>query len=265
VNCWEYGSLYFVLTRILDTLRVVHTDMRDTAVKRELLARALREEPLIVILDEIDKPAPQERNAILYNLGTLPNTALLCICNSSHVFRLAEERVKSRLAPVVIEFQPYSRDDLAKILHNRALHGMAGGAFQAAQLERIAELSHGDARIGIQTLIRAGLIAEREGQHRIELQHVAQARATATEKRRSDILLGLTEDHRLMYAIVSERGKILSPALYEEYRKRCHTLGRKPIAVRTSNKYQNALESAGLVTRERARTPGNVWLLKTAR
>ena len=264
VNCWEQSSLYFVLSKILDDLRIVHTDVRDTSFKRERLLRSLRGEPLIVILDEIDKPAPHERNAILYNLSRLDKSGLISICNSRYFYFMAEDRVKSRIAPVQIEFPPYSLSEVAGILKSRAELGMVEGSWDSSHVRRIAELSAGDARAAIQAFLRAGLMAEQERCDKIQPGHIRRAWTRAMNNRKSYMLHGLTEDHRVIYDIVAGKGQVLSGKLFVEYRAQCQAIGRIPIAIRTFSNYVSALVSAKLITVERARVPGKVRLLKVA-
>ena len=264
INCWEQNSLYFVLSKILDDLRILHTDVRDTAFKRERLRRHLRDEPLIVILDEIDKPMPQERNAILYNLATIDKVGLICICNSRYFFHLSEDRVRSRIAPAQIEFPSYSSAELKSILRSRVIQGLAERSCNFTLVDRIAELAGGDARVAIQTLKRAGLLAEQDGSSIIQAEQIRKAWAKALGRRKSYILRDLTEDHRIIYRIISEKKQVLSGQLFAEYRRRCQAMQRRPLAIRTFSNYLNALVNSRLITTERARVPGKVRLLKVA-
>jgi Cdc6-like AAA superfamily ATPase len=264
VNCWEQGSLYFVLSKILDELRILHTDVRDSSFKRERLVRHLRERRLIVVLDEIDKPVPVERNAILYNLATIERLTLICICNNRYLFHLAEDRVKSRLAPVLIEFPAYAPAELEGILSHRARTGMAEGSWKPSQLKALAVTASGDARLAIQALLRAAFLAAQEGAGRINGRHIRRAVTQATDQRKDLVLQDLTEDHRIMHRIVTEKKQVLSGVLFAEYRRRCEQVGRVPIAIRTFSNYVNALGNSGLIAVERARVPGKVRLLKVA-
>ncbi len=264
VNCWEQNSLYFVLSKILDDLRVLHTDVRDTTFKRERLIRHLREEHLLVILDEIDKPPPQERNAILYNLATIERIGLVCICNSRYFLHLAEDRVRSRITPVQVKFPAYSIAELKAILQARSASGLAEKTLESALLGRVAELSFGDARVAIQTLFRAGMLAEQASATKIGHEHVRKAWSGVHERRKDYLLQDLTEDHRIIYDVVADKKEALSGELFLEYRRRCQAMGRAPLAIRTFSNYVNALASAKLISIERARVPGKVRLLKVA-
>jgi Cdc6-like AAA superfamily ATPase len=205
-----------------------------------------------------------ERNAILYNLSTIERLALICICNNRYLFHLAEDRVKSRLAPILIEFPAYSPAQLQEMLAHRAKAGMAEGSWEPAQVKSIAETSCGDARLAIQALLRAAFLAAQEGAGKIKGGHIRRAVTQATDQKKDLVLQDLTEDHRIMHRIVTEKRQVLSGTLFAEYKRRCEQVGRVPIAIRTFSNYVNALGSSGLIAVERARVPGKVRLLKVA-
>lgn len=83
---------------------------------------------------------------------------------------------------------------------------------------------------------------------------------TVKDTRKVHVLNSLTQDHRMLYEIVKQKGKILSGDLWEEYLQRCERIGRKPLAWRTFSDYCNRLVQTGLVTSERARVRGKVRL-----
>jgi Cdc6-like AAA superfamily ATPase len=85
----------------------------------------------------------------------------------------------------------------------------------------------------------------------------------AKDARRVSILNNLTQDHRMFYEIVKQKGKILSGDLWQEYLQRCERIRRKPLAWRTFSDYCNRLVQTGLVISERARVRGKVRLFKT--
>ena len=84
------------------------------------------------------------------------------------------------------------------------------------------------------------------------------------ETRKAHILNSLTQDHRMLYEIVRQKGKILSGDFWEEYLQRCSQLRRKPLASRTFSDYANRLVQADLMTSERARVRGKVRLFRVA-
>lgn len=82
VNCWEHSTLYAVADKVVYDLRLLRADRTASVVKLEVLMRHLGRKPFILVLDEIDKPLPRDRNTILYNLLALPYAGLVCVCNS---------------------------------------------------------------------------------------------------------------------------------------------------------------------------------------
>ena len=82
------------------------------------------------------------------------------------------------------------------------------------------------------------------------------------ERYREEEARQLTEDHRILYSIVKEKGQIASGALWNEYQKRCGDMRREPIALRTFSQYMNRLAQARLVATERARVKGKVRLFR---
>ena len=80
--------------------------------------------------------------------------------------------------------------------------------------------------------------------------------------RKTHVLNSLTQDHRMFYEIVKQKGKILSGNLWEEYLQRCSQLRRRPLSPRTFSEYANRLVQAGLIASERARVRGKVRLFK---
>jgi len=258
VNCWEYPSYFAVLDRIVRELRILGAERLTVSFKLERLKRHLGSDPLVIVLDEIDRPPPRERNSILYNLSQIGNVGLVCLSNSEHVFFGLEERVRSRLNPVRITFRPYTDADLFEILKQRAFDALNLDAWYEDDLMRIAQLSGGDARLAIQTLRNAAMLAEVEGAEVIGPGHVEAGWNSASQVKKSYLLGKLTDHHRLLYEIIGDNPGIRSGQLWKVYLKTCRERGMKPIAVRTYSDYCNALGRQGLVEIKRAAVSGKV-------
>ena len=128
INCWEYPTHFSVLDRIVRELRILGAERLTVSFKLERLQRHLDDQPLIIVLDEIDRPPPKERNSILYNLGQMGNVSLVSLCNSEHVYFGLEDRVRSRLNPARLTFHEYSENELVAILSDRALYALSLGS-----------------------------------------------------------------------------------------------------------------------------------------
>jgi orc1/cdc6 family replication initiation protein len=266
INCWEYRTLYLVSDKIVREQRIMFAEKTEAALKLERFARSLGSKPFVIVLDEIDKPTPVERNAILYNLSSIGNVGLICICNSRYFLVSLDQRILSRLAARQIVFQPYTSQQLVEILKDRAEEALEKDAWSVETLVEIARLSEGDARVAIQTLKNAAELAEARRGAAISPEDIGNGFSVAKELKLHYLLKSLTEHHRLIYELIKEAGTsgILSNALWESYLQRCSQSGKRPVAMRTFSSYVSTLLSVGLVQDERAPVRGNLRLLKAS-
>lgn len=259
INCWEENSLHFVMSEIMRELRILHTDQSNTPLKIEKFKRVIKNEPFILILDEIDQVPPKEKENILYNLATLGNLGLICISNSRTTLFDLEDRVKSRLSPETIEFRPYSTSDLLYILKQRAELSLLPGSWSDSTIDTIAELADGDARVGIQTLKNAAYHADHENETKIKDSHIQKGFSKAHTLKVTYQLRKLTEDHRMLFEIVKQNPGIQSDLLWQAYLDKVNEMKTESIANRTFSKYCGKLRDVGLIRIEPAEVKeGNV-------
>jgi archaeal cell division control protein 6 len=262
VNCWGSQTFYSVLEAIFQELRALVEEKRDAAFKLERLCRLAREQPLVIVLDEVDQMFLQERNAALYNLSQLDHSGVICLSASRKAYLSLDPRVQSRLQPHFIEFPQYSPEQLASILQERAEKSLLPEAWCRADLERIAKASGGDARIAIQTLRTAAYLAEKGRVPQIRPGDIQEAlRKTGGLKRRY-ALNNLSDDHRLLYRIVEESGTIKAGDLWKRYGSQAkeHSLG--PMARRTFQHHKRRLLELRLLEEKQGRGRGNVRFLR---
>jgi len=264
INCWEYNTFYAVIEKIVVELRILGADKLNTTFKLERFERFLGDKPFVIILDEIDQPCPKERNSILYNLCNLRKIGVIAVCNSKYTLFGLDERVKSRLQPTRIEFPAYSVNDLLFILKQRAELALYPKTWDQTTLEKIAELSDGDARVAIQTLKNSSHHAETEYKARINYEDVRKGWNSSKDLKKTYMLNKLTEHHRLLFEIIKKRKEVLSGKLWSLYLEECKKKKLKPMAVRTFSLYTNKLKELGLIKAERALVRGKVRLLGVA-
>ena len=168
---------------------------------------------MIILLDEVDKIPPSERSKTLYALDDLGNTGLICISNTLGSLFDLEERVRSRINPRTIAFAPYPATEIAEILTRRAHLALASGACPAFLIKRIAGVCSGDARVAIQTLRNAAESAELSGRETMKPGDLIAGWHDTQQVKTSQQLAKLTDDHRTLYRIVSQRRAVLSTKL----------------------------------------------------
>lgn len=262
LNCWATATFFEVVDDLVTQLRILRAEEHRTSVKIEKLRRHLGTRPAVIVLDEIDRMRASERSAVLYNLFSLGNVALLCISSTLDGLFELDERARSRLNPHPVAFATYSARELKRILAFRAESGLAPRTWRDGDLLRIAEIAEGDARIAIGSLRAAAELAEESRCARISLSAVEKRWMTVVSAKREQILNTLTLDHRILYEIVEQRRQILLTDLWNEYLRRCGRLERKPLASRTFSNYTNRLVEVGLLASERARVKGKVRLFR---
>jgi len=265
VNCWQHDSLYSILDYMTAELSILRAEEQRTDRKLEKFQQYLKQEPFLLILDEMDKPSPKERASIIYSLCSVPKVGLISISNSCDALFELDARVRSRLNPALVVFESYTTEELTTILAERAKESLADGSWEKKTLHRIAELAKGDARVALQTLKKSAWIAERDRASKITDLHVRKAWSSTQELKRQYLLGKLTRDHRILYEIMKYQGELLSSDLRQLYLVECSRMKRRPVAERTFSDYINDLKTAGLSQVERARVRGKVRLIKAVK
>ncbi|MEE9294844.1 MAG: Cdc6/Cdc18 family protein [Phycisphaerae bacterium] len=255
VNCWQRRSLYNVLQAIIDQLKILSAEAQDANVKFDRIRQALGGQATMIVLDDIDRTLPAARDEIIYGLLSLPKAGLVCVADSMRALVLLEERVRSRLSPVVIELKPYTTAELVKILADRAHHGLMPHSWSSAVLKRIAAASGGDARVAIRKLLQAAVAAEEAGQRRLDVRWLATQLRQWNHIQEEARSIQLSEHERIIRELVTRHGPVGTIRLRELYVAHCRKEGIEPVARRTFSKYLVKLNSAGLL-RVAARPPG---------
>lgn len=262
VNCFSHQTFFSILEAILGDLGAMVRVTRDVAFKFERLHLIAKRQPLAIVLDEVDLMLPKERNALLYNLSRLQNAKVLCLTHSREPFVQLDPRVHSRVHPLFLSFSPYSSEDLVLILRARAEQSLAPESWCDADLELIAEASQGDARIAIQALRTAAYLAEKHKSPHIRPADIREGIADSSQLRRKYSLSGLSDHHRLIYAIVKEAGEIALPQAWRDYLRLAREQGMEPMARRTFNQYRQYLVTVNLLAERHAKGRRNTLLLR---
>jgi len=262
VNCWHYPTLYSVLDKVAQELKLLGPEIQSTSVKLEKFRKAVGTKPFALVLDEIDKVTPKERNAILYNLSSIEGLSLICIAGNRNSFHTLEDRVKSRINPKLIEFKVYTYKEITAICRYRAELAIDPDSWSEKTLRDISRLAASDARCALRILRIASRKAERDGTGLISFQNVMKAWNVAKELKDVYALDSLSDHHKLLFQIVQKKGKVLSGELWRLYLRRYKSKRIKPIAVRSFSNYMNRLIREGLITTNRAALRGRVRIFK---
>jgi len=262
INCWEHNSYYSVLDKLVRELRILGAEKLNTSFKLERLRQFMGNMPFLIVLDEIDMPKKMERNSIIYSLCNIGKVGLIFVCNSTDIFFSLDERIRSRLNAILIEFEAYTISELRHILKRRAELSLRPGSWSDNILKKIAEIAQGDARIAFQTLKNAAYYAENESSRKIVVKHIKEGYISARDLKKAYLLNKLTSHHKLLYKLVKEKIEIHSGKLWKAYLAKCRELKKQPIALRTYSEYMNKLIELDLVQWDRALVRGKVRVFK---
>lgn len=250
VNCWELPTLYGVADSLVKQLRVLFAERSDTTHKLERIRKVLGDRRLVLVLDEIDRAVPKERDSILYEFLSWGNVALVCIANSREFLMDLEQRVLSRFTPIHVECAPYLADEVFKILSDRAAASLKDDAYKHALLRQISITTEGDARMALNVLRRAAQLADTKRSLTIQAEEVARASGEMKVVRRKYLLDRLTPHHRIIVEVIEREPGIGAQALWEAYQIECERQCRTPVALRTFSSYVERLVQLKLIRAE---------------
>ena len=256
-NCFEFNSRHSILSGIANLLgaavprRGIATDETYTKLI-ELLKKATFTP--IAVLDEADQLPREELSSLLYDLLRVTEQQKNHICvvlvsNDEGFTASLDARVKSSLSPQAISFSAYSPQQLKQILQERSEFAFQKNALPADVVSvaaaHAAKLG-GDARIAIESLLRAGREAERENSATVELKHLRKAFESVDAASSLKSLKFLGDDEKLLLSIVSSKQSIASGEIYSLYKKK----SKAPLSERRLRDLMNGLEQKRLVKSE---------------
>ncbi|MCX6802595.1 MAG: AAA family ATPase [Candidatus Diapherotrites archaeon] len=259
LNCFEYNTRQAVLNQICVFLGVPvpRRGIATDEVYSELLLALKKADfvPLIV-LDELDQlMASNTASLVLYDLLRVvefqkSRLGIIIISNDESLVAKLDPRVRSSLLHNPVEFAQYTPVQLKEILKERAKYAFNENAIDAEVINVAAghaAKNKGDARLAIESILRAGRIASREGSSKVQVSHLRTAfdsiHSRALDKAKD--FLDLNEKNILK--LLCEEDGLVSGKLFAKFKKQ---FGEKALTQRSFRKKLNRLESLKLVKME---------------
>ena len=153
------------------------------------------------------------------------------------------------MSETTIEFQQYSPQQLKEILKERTEYAFAANALgkdvvnvAAAHASKLS----GDARIAIESLLKAGRFAEQEHSSAVELSHLYKAFESIDNSTAIKSLKNLSSDEKSLLKIISEKGPLNSGDLYKEFNAKT----KSPLGERRIRELISGLEESKLIHSE---------------
>ena len=237
INCWKKDTAYKVVMDICDQLNYKFIQNRRTDELLKEIAKILNKKAAVIVLDEADKLS---EISIIYNLlEDLYKKTLILITNEKEWLSELDQRIRSRLMPEILEFQPYNFEETEGILKQRIEFSLVPNVLEKEAFELITKKTFEvhDIRAGLFLLKESVNAAESEASKRIRINHATKAVEKLNDfhiKSSSD----LTDDElKILEFIKTNSGKAMGD-IYKEYEK------TNPMVYRTFFRKVNHLEKS---------------------
>lgn len=237
VNCWKKDTAYKAILDICDQLNYKFVQNRRTDELTQEVAKILNKKSAVIVLDEADKLTEP---SIIYNLlEDIYKKSIILITNDKEFLSDLDQRIRSRLMPEILEFQPYNFEETAGILKQRIEFALVPNVLEKEAFELITKKTFEvrDIRAGLFLIKESANAAESEASKRIRITHSTRAVEKLNEFhiKSSDDLT--EEELKILDFIKTNSGKSIGD-LYKEYEK------TSPIAYKTFFRKLKHLENS---------------------
>ncbi len=242
INCWKKDTFFKIALHICEKAgyKWVQNKKGDELFKEA--CNLLNKKRVVFCFDEVDK---LEEQSILYSVAEdVYKKTIFLITNENDWLAKLDQRIRSRMIPEILEFQPYNYNETKGILEQRRETAFVSGVWDEQAFEQIVEktVEIGDIRVGLFLMREAGNAAETKSSRKILPAHVD----TAIKKLGKSFEIrntgDLGEEETFILEQVKGKPETNLKELYEEYKKKYKQ------SYRTLQRKVRNLEEAGLLT-----------------
>ena len=217
LNGFQHGTRHAALAAMAAFFSVpvprrgIGTDEILHSIQSRLLKLSFQ---AVLILDEADQWAnAAEHQRLFYDLARAQELsgmkiAVVMISNDADLLSRLEDRVRSSLGQTRIEFGPYAPGELKDILRERSAHAFRPNALDADAINVAAGIgakNGGDCRIAIQSLLKAGRLAEKENAAKVTGAHVARAAGSLSPRPLEKAEHFLNDNEKWVLGLLTEK------------------------------------------------------------
>jgi archaeal cell division control protein 6 len=213
---------------------------------------------VILVFDEIDSLVDKNGDDILYNftranerISEAGFISLIGISNSLTFKDKLDPRVRSSLSEEEMVFNPYTIEQLRKILADRAKLAFNDDAISSAAINLCAAVAgkeNGDARKAIDLLRVAAEIAERERVSKVEEKHIRLAQEKIEKDTNYEVIKNSTTHTKIVILAIMKSKNGNTGEVYEIYSSLCKHSEQEPLTQRRITQIISELDQLGLVT-----------------
>ena len=213
---------------------------------------------VILVMDEIDSLVEKNGDDILYNFTRANERiseggfiSLIGISNSLTFKDKLDPRVRSSLSEEEMVFNPYTIEQLQRILSDRSKLAFNDDTVSDAAINLCAAMAgkeNGDARRAIDLLRVAAEIAERERVSKVEEKHIRLAQEKIERDTNYEILKNSTTHTKLVIVAIIKSKNGNTGEVYEIYSSLCTHSEQEPLTQRRITQIISELDQLGLIT-----------------
>jgi archaeal cell division control protein 6 len=213
---------------------------------------------VILVMDEIDSLVEKNGDDILYNFTRANERiseggfiSLIGISNSLTFKDKLDPRVRSSLSEEEMVFNPYTIEQLQRILSDRSKLAFNDDTVSDAAINLCAAMAgkeNGDARRAIDLLRVAAEIAERERVFKVEERHIRLAQEKIERDTNYEVLKNSTTHTKLVIVAIIKSKNGNTGEVYEIYSSLCTNTEQEPLTQRRITQIISELDQLGLIT-----------------
>jgi len=213
---------------------------------------------VILVMDEIDSLVEKNGDDILYNFTRANERiseggfiSLIGISNSLTFKDKLDPRVRSSLSEEEMVFNPYTIEQLQRILSDRSKLAFNDDTVSDAAINLCAAMAgkeNGDARRAIDLLRVAAEIAERERVSKVEEKHIRLAQEKIEIDTNYEVLKNSTTHTKLVIVAIIKSKNGNTGEVYEIYSSLCTHSEQEPLTQRRITQIISELDQLGLIT-----------------
>jgi archaeal cell division control protein 6 len=213
---------------------------------------------VVLIIDEVDSLVDRNGDGILYNFTRANERisqggfiSLIGVSNSLTFKDKLDPRVRSSLSEEEMVFNPYTVEQLQKILTDRVKLAFNDDVISGAAINLCAAMAgkeNGDARKAIDLLRVAAEIAERERSANVGEKHIRLAQEKIEKDTNYEVLKNSTTHTKIVILAILRSKNGNTGEVYEIYSSLCNNAEHEPLTQRRITQIISELDQLGLVT-----------------
>lgn len=219
INCWKKNSAYKMVVDICEQIGFKWIQNKRTDELLNEIVKILNKKSAVIVLDEIDK---LDDFSVLYSLvEDVYKKSIFLITNEENWIVELDPRIKSRLMPNLLKFEPYNKEEIKGILKQRKDHAFVKDVFEEDAFNLIVEKTFemNDIRAGLYLLKESASIAENKSSKKITFEEANEATNSLNHFKIKKVEDLIDDEKKILELIQQNSGKTIKE-LFDIYKNR---------------------------------------------